>query len=60
MKINKMRLFFKSMRWSSVFDIDQPIPSNYAVPSVEETLVKNGLIIISPNRPHNLKWISYK
>ena len=60
MKIHKIRLLFKFLKWSSVLHVDQPIPSDYAIPNVEETLVKSGLIIISPNRPHNLKWISYK
>jgi hypothetical protein len=58
----KIRSFFNQINQSNVFDINEPIPLQYAIPNVRKTFQKGGLIIRDLNQSNNnwktfsMKW----
>jgi hypothetical protein len=59
MKIS-LRTLFKKMNSSDNFDLDRPIPDTFVIDNAEDTLLQSGLIIITPQRPNNAKYLVVK
>src|SRR5581483_8246020 len=51
----KARNLFKSLKYSSSFDLEKPIPLEYAIPSMERMLKRSGLLIRTSDKQDSWK-----
>jgi hypothetical protein len=56
----KARNLFKSLKYSSIFDVEKAIPPEYAIPSLERMLKRSGLLIRTSDKQDSWKEFLFK